>query len=96
MEDEARIRLLGGKVPDDDVGLEAHVGDLARGEVAATAGHGQAGDVVVVADEEVLVARLQVLHHDVAADRVDHVHAVRVDLQAVGHFALEADGGLEL
>ena len=88
MHDKAGIRLFGGKIPNNNVGLEAHVSDLARSDEASTFRHRYARDIVIVSDHKVLVSGLQIFHNYIAADRVNHVHAVRMNFESVRHFAL--------
>lgn len=74
--------------------LEAHVGFLATGDVAAGGTDLYYGDVVIVATEEVLRAGQDVAHHDSRAERKDEVFVVGVQDEATLDVALEPDHGL--
>ena len=76
--------------------LEAHICDLTSGYVSTTLGHSDARDVVVVSDKKLLVMCLQILNDNIATDGVDHVHAIGMNLEAIGYFAFESDRCLQL
>ena len=62
--------------------LESHVCHLSRRNQLAALRHGDGRDEVRVAGQDVLLVCLQVLDDQAAADRVDHVVGVRVNVQA--------------
>jgi hypothetical protein len=70
---------------------EAHVGLLARRNVAAAFRKRDAGHEVGVAGKESLCAISEVLHDDSRAERVHNVAAVGVPLQAVRYFACKCE-----
>ena len=70
------------KLPHDDVSLEPHVRDLARGKVGPRGRAGHAGDAVCVPGEESLLLRANVLHDQGTAEGVDDMVAIWVGLQS--------------
>lgn len=67
--------------------LEARTVDLSRGDVRATPGHGETGDVVGVSLQEFLLAIFDRPQNDPRPQRVDQVLPVRVEPQARTHAA---------
>jgi hypothetical protein len=67
--------------------LEAGVGALAGGNVLARAGHGDNGDVVVVATEELLGAGDDVAHYDCSSQGEEDMLVVRVKYEAFSDLA---------
>lgn len=79
-----------------DTYLEALVRLLAAGDVLAGLGHGDDGDVVIVAAQEVLRARDDVAHDDRGAKGIQDVLVVRVQDEAFRHLACQVTLGAYL
>lgn len=58
--------------------FKSHIGDLARSNIAATLRYRYTRHIVIVADEKLLMSCLQIFDHNIAADRVNHVNAIRM------------------
>lgn len=65
-----------GEIPDHDVGLEAHVGLLTSGDLAATGRECDAGHVAVVTAQEGLRASNGVAHHHCGSKHLEKVFIV--------------------
>jgi len=63
------------------------VGALTRGDVLSGAAHGNDGDVVVVAAQELLRARDDVADHNGGAEGEEDVLVVRVESEALRYLA---------
>jgi len=89
-------QLAFGKVPDNDVGCDAGVGNLSAGDVATAPRDGDGADRIVVAREEALALLPgDLLDHDGRAQGVNEVLTVRVDLQAARDVTTESDHALQ-
>jgi hypothetical protein len=69
------------------INLKSHKCDLSRCNEASTFGHCNARDIIVVANEEILMPRLQVLNDQVASDRIDHMHSIWMYFEPIGKLA---------
>lgn len=79
------------EVPDDNVGLESHVGLLSGGDVLAGVGDGDHADVIIVSSEELLGSREGVSNHEGGAEGEDNVLVIGMEDESTVNLALESD-----
>ena len=68
-----------------DVYLEAHEGDLSRGNVFTAFGHSDTRDIVGVSLQELLFAMFETLQNDSAPQWVNEVFLIRMHSQTRKH-----------
>lgn len=81
----------GIEIPDNDIGLESHVGLLSRGDVLAGSRDSDHGNVIIVSSEELLGSSEGVSDYEGGAQREDNVLIIGVKDESTVNLALESD-----
>jgi len=83
----------GVEVPDDNVGLESHVGLLSRSDVLARRRNGDHGDVIIVSSEELLGSSEGVSNNEGGSEREDDMLVIGVKNESTVYLALKSNDG---
>jgi len=84
------------EIPDDNVGLETHMGLLSRGDVLAGGGNSDDRDVVIVTSEELLSSSKCVSDDEGSSEREDNVLIIGMEDESTVYLALKSDNSGEV
>jgi len=84
------------EIPDDNVGLETHMGLLSRGDVLAGGGNSDDRDVVIVTSEELLSSSKCVSDDEGSSEREDNVFIIGMEDESTVYLALKSDNSGEV